>query len=167
MGEAMTGIGKEIVIPREDAVFWMDERGRWCNQYGPFEHPKIIAYFNQAIRRDAQGYFVEQAVGAVREKVYFRYADTPLYVVDIVEGEPPGLALNTGERTALNPVALFVARDNLYLRRGEERIRFSERALLKLADSIDYRDCRYFFRLEEGWQPIAEETETAPHSSGS
>ena len=40
----------EIIIPKEKAVFRMDAHGRWHNAHGPFEHPKIIAYFNAIVR---------------------------------------------------------------------------------------------------------------------
>jgi hypothetical protein len=152
----MIGFENEIVISKEDAVFWMDGQGRWCNIHGPFEHPKIIAYFNQAIRRDAQGYFVEQITERVREKVYFRYADTPLFLVDTLPGAPHRLLMNTGECIAMRPQDLFVARDNLYLQRGEERIKFHERLLLKLSRCIEYRESGYAIRIDDVWYPIAE-----------
>jgi hypothetical protein len=156
----MTEFEKEIVIPQEHAVFWMDAQGRWCNLHGPFEHPKIIAYFNHAIRRDSQGYFVEQSAGRIREKVYFRYADTPLFIVDILSGDPQRLLMNTGERVALRPQELFIAQDNLYLRRGDERIKFHERVLLKLAPMIEQRENRYVIRIDGVWRPIVEEQNT-------
>ena len=37
---------KEVVIFKEEAVFWMDNQGRWHNQYGPFQHKRVIDYFN-------------------------------------------------------------------------------------------------------------------------
>ena len=61
----------EVVIPRENAVFWMDAEGRWCNRHGRFAHKRIIDYFNRSIGRDAMGYFVTQVRGDIREKVYF------------------------------------------------------------------------------------------------
>ncbi len=164
----MAAIEKEIVISKEDAVFWMDARGRWWNRHGRFEHAKIIAYFNRAIRHDAQGYFVEQTSGPIREKVYFRHADTPLFVVDTVAGDPPDLVMNTGERLALSPTDLFIAHDHLYQRRGDERIKFSERVLLRLADLIEYRDRGYVIRTAGGWEPITVKAEeTPPEPAGS
>jgi hypothetical protein len=135
----------EIIIPKEEAVFWMDAQGRWCNQHGPFEHPRIIRYFNNAIEKDAKGYFVAQITEGAREKVYFRYADTPLFVVDIGEQNPMVLILNTGRRLALDPNRLFIENDHLYLRAGDEQIRFSEQMLVRFANWIEERDDGLFF----------------------
>lgn len=124
----------EIVIPKENAVFWMDGRGRWCNQNGPFQHKKIIDYFNAAIRRDDNGFFVAQVRDNVCEKVYFRYEDTALFVVDIIFMDPIELVLNTGAKMALVPEALFVREDHLYMEDGELLIKFNERAMLRIAE---------------------------------
>ena len=35
----------EIVIIPDNAVFWMDDRGHWCNEYGPFENNLPGTYF--------------------------------------------------------------------------------------------------------------------------
>ena len=46
---------KELVVPKEKAVFWLDAHGRWHNKHGVFEHKKIIDYFHSSIRKDAVG----------------------------------------------------------------------------------------------------------------
>ena len=51
---------KQIIISKENAVFWMDNQGHWQNEHGPIEHPRIIKYFNACIRKDTSGYFVHQ-----------------------------------------------------------------------------------------------------------
>jgi hypothetical protein len=127
----------EVVIPKENAVFWMDDRGRWHNRHGRFEHKRIIDHFNRAIRRDEDGYYVTQIRGNVREKVYFAYDDTPLFVFQVIAREPIHLLLNTGETIALDPARLFVEADQLYQKRGDERIKFSDRALLTIAPYLD------------------------------
>ena len=147
---------EEVVIPAERAVFWMDRFGRWCNEGGRFRHKKLIDYFNASIRRDRNGYFVEQIRDRVREKVYFHYEDTPLFVVDLVLESPIELLLNTRERITLVPQDLFVRGDDLYLQRGEEQIKFTDRALLKLAGSIEYEDERYAMRIDDRLYPIVE-----------
>ena len=147
---------EEVVIPPERAVFWMDRFGRWCNEGGRFRHKKIIDYFNASIKRDEHGYFVEQVREQVREKVYFRYEDTPLFVIDISLKAPMELLLNTRERIPLVPQALFVRKDDLYMQRGADRIKFSDRALLKLAGSIEYEDERYTIRIDGVPFPISE-----------
>lgn len=135
----------EIVIPKDKAVFWMDRFGRWHNDGGPFEHKKIIDYFNASIRRDEAGYFVVQTREAVREKVYFRYEDTPLFAVDMRGNDAIELILNTREVMPLSPRDLFVSKDTLYMRRGDERVRFTDRAMLKLSGHLDEADGRYWY----------------------
>jgi hypothetical protein len=129
----------EVVIPKENAVFWMDGRGRWQNRHGRFEHKRIIDHFNRSIRRDKDGYYVTQTRGDVREKVYFRYDGTPLFVSQLITGDPLHLVLNTGATIPLDPSRLFVQDDQLYLRRGDECIKFSDRALLAMAPYLDER----------------------------
>lgn len=127
----------EIVIPKENAVFWMDDRGRWCNRHGRFEHKRIIDHFNRAIRRDRDGYYVTQVRGDILEKVYFAYDDTPLFALQVTVKDPMRLVLNTGETILLDPAQLFVHGDQLYQRRGDERIRFGERALVTMAPYLE------------------------------
>ncbi|MGA6924623.1 MAG: hypothetical protein WBY88_03015, partial [Desulfosarcina sp.] len=95
----------EMVIPKEKALFWMDGQGRWHNRHGRFGHKRIIDYFNRSIRRDDNGYYVTQVRGEVREKVYFHYADTPIFIVHIIMDSPLRIALNTGETIPLDPAA--------------------------------------------------------------
>jgi hypothetical protein len=129
----------EVVIPKEKAVFWMDGRGRWQNQHGRFEHKRIIDHFNHAIRRDQDGYFVTQVRGDVREKVYFPYEDTPLFVVRVSARAPLQLDLNTGETIPLDPSALFIESDQLYHKRGDACIKFADRALLAIGPYLEDR----------------------------
>ncbi len=143
-----------IVIPREQAVFRMDANGRWHNADGPFRKKAIIDFFHAAIGHDAEGYFVLQDKGEAVEKVYFPYADTALFVFDVVLGPDPELVLNTGARLALDPRSLFVSNDQLYLRRGTERIKFVERALMKIAAHIDADGDRLFFSMKGHRFPI-------------
>jgi hypothetical protein len=147
----------EISVPKERAVFWMDRFGHWYNEGGRFEHKKIIAYFNASIRKDAQGYFVEQIRGDLREKVYFNYEDTPLFVVDAcVVGEQIQLMLNTRERLTLEVAGLFISQDNLYMQRDDQRIKFTDRVLLKLADRVEYDSNQYYIATGTGRFPIPE-----------
>lgn len=136
---------QEIVISKEEAVFWMDRFGRWHNDGGRFEHKKIIDYFNTSIRKDKDGYFVEQIRDNIREKVYFRYEDTPLFAVDVLISDPFELILNTGEKLLLRPDSLFVHKDNLYVRRDGEKIKFTDRVLLKLSEHLVYDKKKYYF----------------------
>jgi hypothetical protein len=136
---------KELVIPKEKAVFWMDASGKWQNEHGPFEHPKIIAYFNSSIRKDKDGYFVAQIRDGLREKVYFRHQDTPLFVVQMQEEQHLILILNTGTRFPLEPRKLFIRNDHLYVHIGDEYAKFSERLLVRFAEWLDYHGDRIYF----------------------
>lgn len=140
------GMMKEIVIPKEKAVFWLDRHGCWRNRHGRFERPRIIARFHAAIGRDRDGYYLSQINGAVREKVYFRYEDTALFVFDLrITDADVILILNTGRQLVLRPETLFIQNDALYTQAEGERIRFAERGLLKISRFLedDGRTCYY------------------------
>ncbi len=136
------------VIPKEKAVFWMDGQGRWYNRHGPFKHKKIIDYFNAAIQKDEDGYFVGQSHDGIYEKVYFPYQDTALFVTDVVWGDPVQLLLNTGQRLDLSPEMLFIRNDQLFHQKGDEIIKFSERALAIISDKIEFSEERFSIRLQ-------------------
>ena len=146
----MTDTPTEIVIPREKAVFRLDRNGRWRNASGPFRNRRIIDYFNAAIRRDEGGYYVSQQLDHIFEKVYFPYEDTALFVVDVQLGEQIILFLNTQRSLPLETDRLWIENDGLYLTDAGERIKFSDRALLKLADRLDFEQDAYFIRAGGG-----------------
>lgn len=138
---------KEIIIPREKAVFRLDRNGRWHNADGPFEHKKIIDYFHASIRRDENGFHLFQERGECREKVYFPYEDTALFVFALeFDGDSVRLTLNTGRRIDLTAESLFVRNDQLYTRLDGDPVKFSERSLMKLAERLSFENGRYFFR---------------------
>jgi uncharacterized protein (TIGR02118 family) len=143
----MSAAPTEIVIPREKAVFWLDRNGRWRNRSGLFKNPRIIGYFHSAIRRDTAGYFLCQEREGVREKVYFPYEDTALFAVEVRTGAESEILLNTGRRLPLDPPALWIENDGLYALDGEDRIKFTDRALMALADVMEFEDGNYFIRL--------------------
>lgn len=147
---------KEIVIPREKAVFWLDASGFWRNAHGKFQRKKIIDHFHASIRRDRGGYHLTQINGAVKEKVYFPYEDTALFAFDVIKGQPVMLELNTGKRVRLKPRKLYIKDDQLYMHLGKERIKFTERSLMQMADFIECRNERYFIRMGNRRYPIAE-----------
>ena len=137
----------EIVVPKEKAVFWLDENGRWHNVHGEFQHKKIIDYFHSSIRKDEKGYYLFQERGNLREKVYFHYEDTALFVVDLIKDNDITLTLNTKRRVKLKPKNLFTRNDNLYMRMGKETIKFSERGLMKISDFLEFSDEQYFIKV--------------------
>lgn len=135
----------EIVIAKEDAVFWMDGNGRWRNVHGEFRHKKIIAYFHSAIQKDDDGYFVRQDRGDVVEKVYFRYEETALFVFDVILNGDIVLVLNTGRRIRLAPDQLYVKGDALFMHAGNEVIKFTDRSMLKISRFLQEKEGRFFF----------------------
>ncbi|WP_419661733.1 hypothetical protein Dvar_21660 [Desulfosarcina variabilis str. Montpellier] len=139
----------EIVIPKENAVFWMDEHGHWYNRHGRFEHKRIIDYFNRSIAYDKNGYYITQIRDQVREKVYFSYADTPLFVFRIIKGDPLQLQLNTGQTLPIDPTQLFIKDDQLYQRQGEQIIKFSERTLMDMSHYLIERADGLAIRMGE------------------
>ena len=146
----------EVVIPRENAVFRLDARGRWCNRHGVFRNRRICDHFHAAIRRDAAGYHLRQELPDRVEKVYFPYEDTALFVVRVALGDPVELTLNTRRRVALDPALLFVRGESLYLTLEGERVKFTERATLNLAEAMEFTPEGYAIRTGERVHPIPE-----------
>jgi len=146
----------EIVIPKDKAVFWLDKNGRWHNAHGEFRHKKIIAYFNASIKRDQNGYFLFQERENMREKVYFHYEDTALFAVDLAEDGDITLILNTSKQVKLKPKNLFTQNDNLYMRMGNETIKFAERGLMKISNLLEFKDEQYFIMVNNRRYQIVE-----------
>jgi hypothetical protein len=144
-------IKKEVVVSKEEAVFWLDAHGRWHNKHGAFEHKKIIDYFHSSIRKDADGYYLLQKHNDhIMEKVYFKYEDTALFVFEIkiqYDSDNICLILNTKDEIPLEPENLFVQNDNLYMENDGHRIKFIDRVLLKLANRLKFDQHRYFIEL--------------------
>ncbi len=139
---------KEIVIPKEKAVFWLDRHGFWHNRHGRFELPRVISKFHAAIGRDGEGYYLSQINGEVREKIYFRHEDTAIFVFDVRLGENEvTLILNTGREAVLVPENLYIQGDALYTRVEGERIRFAERGLLKVGPLLEDDGTTCYLRL--------------------
>ena len=138
----------EIVISKDDAVFWLNANGRWHNAHGEFQHKKIIDYFHSSIQKDEKGYYLFQERGNLREKVYFHYDDTALFAVDLIKDEDITLILNTKKQLKLKPKNLFIKNDNLYMRLGQETIKFAERGLMKMSDLLEFKDDQYFIKVK-------------------
>jgi hypothetical protein len=135
----------EIIIPKDRAIFWLDKNGRWHNAHGEFEHKKIIDYFHSSIKRDENGYYLFQKRGDIQEKVYFHYEDTALFAVDLIKDKVIRLILNTKKQIKLKPRNL--RGDDLYMRMGEETIKFAERGLMKISDLLEYDNDQYFIKI--------------------
>jgi hypothetical protein len=145
-----------VVIPRENAVFRLDARGRWCNRHGVFRNRRISDHFHAAIRCDADGYHLRQELADRVEKVYFPYDDTALFVVQVELGEAIELTLNTRRRVDLDPQHLFVRGESLYLTLAGERVKFTERAMLKLAEAMEFTPDGYCIRIGDRVHRIPE-----------
>jgi len=157
---------KEIIVSREDATFWLDRWGSWRNAHGPFEHKKIIDHFHAAIARDEHGYYVSQVNGDFREKVYFRYEDTALFVFDVLEDDGITLVLNTRQRIGLDPGALFIRNDYLYVRMNQERIKFNELSMLKISRLFEHVGDTCFIMVKGKRKAIPEMDDDASHGCG-
>ena len=131
------------VIPRENAVFRLDKHGNWHGENGKFTNKKIIKHFHSHIKRDKDGFFLEQEHRHYIEKVYFPYEDTVLFVSRITEGSRPVMCINTGAQIPLDPRKLFTKNDDLYYQNGEDLIKFNENALLSLAGYLDEVDDKF------------------------
>jgi hypothetical protein len=138
----------EIVIPKDEAIFWLNKNGRWRNAHGEFQHKKIIDYFHSSIKKDDNGYFLSQERENLREKVYFHYEDTALFAVDLIKDKDITLILNTKKQIKLKPRSLFIRDDNLYMRMGQETIKFAERGLMKISDLLEFSDEQYFIKVK-------------------
>ncbi len=143
----MTKELKEIVIPKEKAVFWLDKNGRWHNKHGEFQHRKIIDYFHSSIRKDSDGYYLSQINENYKEKVYFQYEDTALFVFNVIKNKDIILVSNTKKQIKLNPKKLFIREDNLYMQDGEEFIKFTERSMIKISDYMEYDNDIYLIKV--------------------
>lgn len=150
----MADLRPEIVISKEDAVFWLDTRGRWHNAYGPFRNHRIITHFHESIRKDQNGFFLFQRHGSRTEKVYFRYEDTALFVFDVNLTQRIELILNTGRKVWLEPRNLRVHNDWLYFQWGDERVKFNERSLWKILEHVEQEGEHYLFEIGGRTYPI-------------
>ncbi|MDX2441856.1 MAG: MFS transporter permease [Desulfobacterales bacterium] len=145
----MTKQLKEIVISKDRAVFWLDSNGRWHNIHGEFEHRKIIDFFHSSIRKDNDGYYVTQTTESYKEKVYFRYEDTALFVFNIIKNKDIYLLLNTKKQIKLNPEELFIKDDSLYTKDGEELVKFTEQSMMKISKYMENDNDRYFIIIND------------------
>ncbi|MCF8078003.1 MAG: MFS transporter permease [Desulfobacterales bacterium] len=145
-----------VVIPKEEAVFRLDKNGAWYHGDRRFENQKIIEYFHSMIKRDQNGYYLEQEHSEFIEKVYFPYEETALFVFRVIAEDGPVLVLNTGKKLKLEPEQLFLKNDHLYLRCGDEIVKFTEEAMFALADDMEEVDGRYLVRCGGKEYPIAQ-----------
>ena len=139
---------KQVVIPKEKAAFWLDKNGFWHNEEGKFEHRKIINYFHRCIKKDKRGYHLAQEHSGYREKVYFPYEDTALFVFDVIKNDDITLVLNTKKRIKLKPRKLFIKGDSLYMDAGDDHIKFTEQALIRVAAFMEQHSDVFLLRVK-------------------
>lgn len=136
------------IIPKEKAVFRLDKNGNWRADDEKFKSQKIINYFHSLIKKDKDGFFLEQEHEHFIEKVYFPYEDTPLFVNRIIERDGLILCTNTSKHIKLDPEKLLIKNDNLYIQSGEDLIKFKENALIALAGYMDDADDQYVIHID-------------------
>lgn len=141
-------------IPKEEAVFRLDKNGVWYNDDRKFENRKIIDYFHSMIKRDQNGYYLEQEHRDFIEKVYFPYEDTALFVFRAINENGVILVLNTGKKLKLDPEHLFLKNDHLYLSYEDQIVKFTEEAMFALADRMEEAEGRYVIRCKGKQYPI-------------
>lgn len=148
---------KQIVIQKEDAVFWMGENGDWFNAHGKLQHPKIISHFHRSIHKDENGYFLSQQNGAFEEKVYFSYHHTAIFVFEIKEAKNCMLLiLNTGQSVQLDPEQLLEKKDKLFINTDDHLIQFNEHALFKISKYLEEQSGKLFFVYQDTRTPIGQ-----------
>lgn len=145
-----------IEVSKDKAVFWMDGDGRWRNEHGLFRHKKIIDYFNENIQKDEKGYYVAQKRGHLLEKVYFRYEETALFVVDLTLDYPMILQLNNGRELEMRPEKLLICGDSVFHRIGNEVAKFNQRAMLKLSEKLKFEQGKCLICLGSGFKVVDE-----------
>jgi hypothetical protein len=138
---------KEVVIAKDKALFRLDGRGRWHSEAGEFLHRKIIEHFHASIRKDEDGFHLMQKHRDFREKVYFPYEDTPLFAFDVLKGEKIELILNTRRKMKLSPKKMFIQDDELYMRAGEDRVKFTDHALIKLSPFLEFEGDQAYIKV--------------------
>jgi hypothetical protein len=151
----------KVVIPKAEAVFWLDKNGCWHNENGRFEHKKIIQYFHSCIKRDRHGYYLHQTNANYVEKVYFPYEDQALFVFDVIRENDVTLVLNTGRQIKLKPQKLFIKNDCLYMHLDREIIKFAEGGLFKIAQLIEEENDRFYIRVKNRRYKIPTKDESA------
>ena len=137
-----------MVIPKEKATFRLDKNGIWFIGDDKFTNQKIINYFHSVIKKDKDGFFLMQEHKHFIEKVYFPYEDTPLFVFHVIKKGGLTLILNTSENIELDPKNLIIRNENLYLKRDEDLVKFSENALVSLASYMEDNHNQYSINID-------------------
>ena len=150
----MDKINKTIIIPKEEAVFYMDGNGKWKNKYGDIEKKTIVDYFNSCINYDNDGFFLSQINNGIYEKVYFPYEETALFVNHINFEKGLELILNTGEKIDFIPDKIFILNDNLYMHYKNVKVKFNERTLTNLSKYFEENNGITFFVYKNKKYPL-------------
>jgi len=142
--DSLKSLGFNHTIDDESIINHTNDQLAWIREN------QVDRYFNSAIKKDENGYYVHQATGECEEKVYFPYEDTAVFVVDIImKGPDISLILNTTDRTSLEEGELVMASDNLYLLTPDHRIKFSSHALVKISKFIEEKNEKFSILINE------------------
>ena len=110
---------------------------------------RIIDFFHASIKNDKDGYFLEQIRGEFKEKVYFPYEDTALFVFEIITNDNIILNLNTGKEVKLDPTQLLIKSDHLYMLYKDETIKFTEKSMIAISHFIEDTDEGFYIRIKD------------------
>ena len=135
------------IIPSEKAIFRLDKYGNWRADADKFRNQKIINYFQSLIKKDADGFYLEQEHADFIDKVYFPYEDTAFFVNRVIERDGLILCTNTGKQIELDPEKLLIRNDDLFLQNGEDLIKFNQNALMSLAAYMDAEDDQFVINI--------------------
>lgn len=99
---------------RRSVDLFLDREGRWFHDGQPFEHPRLIAFFNAGI--DTHPTTGEPIVHLGPHWCYFRAEDTP-FLVRRIESTPEGLfvILNNSERLPVPATGFEAVGDHVYV----------------------------------------------------
>lgn len=142
------------IIPKEKAVFRLDKHGNWRSEDEKFKNPKIISYFHSLIKKDRDGFYLEQEHSHYIERVYFPYEETAFFVTRIIEEDGLILCTNTGKQIRLDPQDLFVRNDDLYFKYGEDLVKFTENALMAIAGHMDEEGSQFVITIDGKRHPV-------------
>ncbi len=113
---------ERLEIFRRGVDLRLDAEGRWLHEGEPFEHPRLIAFFDQGI--DLHPETGEPILRVGDKWCYISAEDVPFLVRKLRE-TPEGLeaTLNTGERVLVPEAGFESTGERVYLQLGRRRAR--------------------------------------------
>lgn len=132
-------------MSRENIDIFIDKDGNWFCNGEKVKNRKIYLYFMKILKKDENGYFLDDGT----TKVYVKVEDTPFVVRSVEKREGFLLTLNDETVEKLDLKTLTFKGNIVYCKvKGGERARFSRPAYYQLAKYIEEEDGKFF--IEEG-----------------